>query len=187
MVGTHLEISGLVLTGGSRLLELVAMILILISWNRGLATVGISRDTLKKGLQKGIYWSFGFGLIALCIGIILFFSGINPLELLGKAQTTAPYQIFLLFLVGGLIGPVAEEFFFRGILYGFFRRWGILPALILSTLIFVFMHPLTSFALTQTVGGILFALAYEREGNLMVPITIHVLGNCGIFTLTFLV
>ena len=34
---------------------------------------------------------------------------------------------------------------------------------------------------TQLVGGILFAVAYEVEGSLMTPIVIHVLGNMGIF------
>ena len=186
-VGTHLVKNDLVLTGGSRLLEIAAMTIILCKGDGGLAAIGLSITSLKVGLQRGIYWSFGFGLIAICLGLILFTIGINPFSLLGKAQITTPYRIFLLFLVGGLIGPVAEEFFFRGILYGFFRRWGVLPALVLSTLIFVIMHPISTYALTQTVGGIVFALAYERERNLMVPIMIHVLGNCTIFTLTLLV
>ena len=186
-VGTHLVKNDLVLTGGSRLLEIAAMTIILRNWDGGLAAIGLSITSLKIGLQRGVYWSIGFGLIAFCLGLILFAIGINPFSLLGKAQITTPYRIFLLFLVGGLIGPIAEEFFFRGIIYGFFRRWGVLPALILSTLIFVIMHPIATYALTQTVGGIVFALAYEREKNLMVPIIIHVLGNCGIFTLTLLV
>ena len=39
--------------------------------------------------------------------------------------------------------------------------------------------------LTQIVGGIVFAIAYEKEKNLMVPVTIHCLGNLAIFSLTF--
>jgi len=40
--------------------------------------------------------------------------------------------------------------------------------------------------LPQVVGGIVFAVAYEIEGSLMVPITIHVLGNLAIFTLSLM-
>jgi membrane protease YdiL (CAAX protease family) len=40
--------------------------------------------------------------------------------------------------------------------------------------------------LAQIIGGIVFALAYEASGNLLVPITIHVLGNLAIFTLSLL-
>jgi hypothetical protein len=38
--------------------------------------------------------------------------------------------------------------------------------------------------MTQIVGGVLFAIAYEIEGNLMTPITIHSLGNLAIFTIS---
>jgi hypothetical protein len=38
----------------------------------------------------------------------------------------------------------------------------------------------------QAVGGIVFAIAYKVEGNLMVPITIHVLSNTAIFALSLM-
>jgi membrane protease YdiL (CAAX protease family) len=87
--------------------------------------------------------------------------------------------------VGGVVSPIAEEVFFRGILYGFLRRWGVLVAVVGSTVIFVLAHPIISgIRLTQIVGGLVFAVAYEVEGNLMVPITIHALGNLAIFSLS---
>jgi membrane protease YdiL (CAAX protease family) len=87
--------------------------------------------------------------------------------------------------VGGIVAPIAEEVFFRGILYGFFRRWGVVVALVFSTLLFVFPHLGThGLPTTQIIGGILFALAYEVEDSLLAPITIHALGNMAIFTLS---
>ena len=60
-------------------------------------------------------------------------------------------------------------------------------ALVLSTLIFVFSHASRhTIPVTQVIGGILFAVAYEREKNLLVPIMIHVLGNLAIFTLSLI-
>jgi membrane protease YdiL (CAAX protease family) len=35
------------------------------------------------------------------------------------------------------------------------------------------------------VGGLVFAVAYEIEKSLLVPITIHVLGNFAIFSLPY--
>jgi hypothetical protein len=96
-------------------------------------------------------------------------------------------DLALFFLVGGMVGPAAEELFFRGILYGFFRRWGVIVALILSTLIFVLCHPIGhGIPVTRVVGGILFAVAYEVGGSLIVPITIHTLGNLAIFTISLI-
>ena len=110
------------------------------------------------------------------------------IDLLRFFQTRLPEkasEIALFFIVGGVIGPIAEELFFRGILYSFLRRWGVLAALLISTTVFVFAHPFfPKIPITQIVGGIVFALAYETEKNLMAPIVIHVLGNMAIFTLS---
>lgn len=180
----RLTANGLLVTGIARLLEILAMVLILDQAHGRLAVVGLRKATAVDGFLRGLFWSAGFGVLAICAGFIMVISGINPLHLIGTASPSPLSRIFLLFLIGGVIGPVAEEFFFRGILYGYFRRWGVLPALLLSTASFVLMHPISPFVLTQTIGGIVFALAYEREKNLLVPITIHVLGNWAIFGLT---
>jgi hypothetical protein len=95
-------------------------------------------------------------------------------------------HLALFFLVGGVVGPVAEEVFFRGVCYGFFRQWGRVAALILTTLFFVSAHALkTGVPLTQIIGGVVFALAYEFEKSLMVPIVIHILGNLALFSIAF--
>ena len=39
------------------------------------------------------------------------------------------------------------------------------------------------FAIVQAIGGVVFAAACELEKNLLVPITIHCLGNLAIFLL----
>jgi membrane protease YdiL (CAAX protease family) len=79
---------------------------------------------------------------------------------------------------------VTEEIFFRGILYGFFKRWGKWTAIVLSSLIFVLFHPLNGFPLPQAVGGVVFALAFSTSQSLLAPITIHVLGNLALFALS---
>jgi membrane protease YdiL (CAAX protease family) len=79
---------------------------------------------------------------------------------------------------------VAEEVFFRGILYGFLKRWGKWTAVVLSSLIFVLFHRFDGFPLPQAVGGVVFALAYDAGQSLLAPITIHVLGNLALFSLS---
>jgi membrane protease YdiL (CAAX protease family) len=54
-------------------------------------------------------------------------------------------------------------------------------------LIFVLCHPIhPGIPVTRLLGGILFAVAYEISGSLVVPITIHALGNLAIFTLSLI-
>ena len=146
--------------------------------------VGLSHSKLFPGLVKGLIWSACFGIAAGVLFMVLFMMGVNGLKLLRAALPSAPHQIFIFFLVGGIIGPIWEEIFFRGIIFGFFRRWGVFAAIFISTVIFVLPHyDGHHLPLTQIVGGIVFAFAYEREKNLMVPITIHCLGNMAIFSL----
>ena len=126
----------------------------------------------------------GFGIFVGTVYLVLLAAGINALNLLGRPPQSFRQQLYTFFLVGGVIGPVAEEIFFRGIIYGFFRKWGISAGVVTSTLIFVFFHSTGPYLpVTQMVGGILFAVAYEKEQNLVVPITIHCLGNLAIFSL----
>jgi len=173
--------------GAARLLEIILLMLIVLTWGRGLSSIGLSRSELVPGLKKGLIWSAAFGITASFVFVVLFFAGINGLTLIQAHLPKEPSEIIPFFFIGGMEGPVAEEIFFRGILYGFFRRWGAVAAVVLSTVIFVLAHPIfPGIPLPQVVGGVVFAVAYEVEGSLMVPITIHALGNMAIFLLCWI-
>lgn len=173
--------------GTARLLETVLIVLIVLIWGKGMSSIGLAPSTIISGIKKGLIWSAAFGLVTFLAFIALFLFDINPLRLIHTHLPGKTSEIILLFLIGGIVGPVAEEVFFRGMLYGFLRRWGILVALILTTLTFVLAHPVfPGIPATQVVGGLIFAVAYEVEGSLMVPITIHILGNMAIFALSFI-
>jgi len=178
----------MLILGRARLLEICLIILIVLTWDKGLSTIGLARSETVSGVKKGLIWSAAFGAIASIVCIALFAASINPLTLIKTRLPTQTGDLILFFIVGGLLGPVAEEVFFRGILYGFLRRWGVIVALVLSTLIFVLCHPIShGIPVNRLVGGIVFAVAYETTGSLIVPITIHGLGNLAIFTLSMLI
>jgi membrane protease YdiL (CAAX protease family) len=177
----------MLILAGARLLQILLIILIVVTWGKGLPSIGLARSEMVSGLKKGLLWSAGFGAIGSVACVGLFAASINPLTLIKARLPTQTGDLVLFFIVGGMVGPVAEEVFFRGILYGFLRRWGVIVALILSTLIFVLCHPIShGIPVTRLVGGLLFALAYEFGGSLIVPITIHTLGNLAIFTLSLI-
>jgi hypothetical protein len=139
------------------------------------------------GIKKGLIWSACFGIAAMVLIVLLYLAGIDALRMLYSPLPDTKALIFIYLLIGGVIGPLAEEIFFRGILYGYLRRWGVYTAVTVSTLLFVLPHLAGSnLPVTQLVGGIVFALAYEKEKNLMVPVTIHCLGNLAIFSIGLL-
>lgn len=180
--------SPLLILGIARVVQILLLVLIVSRWGRGISSIGLARERAVAGLKRGLIWSAIFGLCAFLGFVVLYGAHIeNPLRLVKTPLPPDVRGIVFFFVVGGLVSPIAEEVFFRGIMYGFFRRWGVLVALIGSTVIFVGAHAIISrIPLTQVVGGLAFAAAYEVEGNLMVPITIHSLGNIAIFSLSLL-
>jgi membrane protease YdiL (CAAX protease family) len=175
-------------TGLARLLDLAWLALVVSRSPQGWAQMGLSRRNWGIGLRRGIIWSAGFGLLAALGWVGLHLAGVDPLRLILSGPAARQATPALLFLVGGLIGPVAEEIYFRGLVFGGLRRWGFWPALILSTLMFSLLHAgAPGVPATQIVGGLVFAVAYEIEKKLLVPITIHVLGNLAIFGLPYFV
>jgi membrane protease YdiL (CAAX protease family) len=179
--------SPLLRLGTARLLELGFMVWIVHVLEGSVGSLGFDRTRWIAGMKKGLLWSAGFGALSGIVFAVLFMAGTNPLSMIRASLPKNSATLLLFFLVGGIVAPVAEELFFRGILYGFLRRWGVWVALVLSTCAFALIHGLGhGFPVTQVVGGILFAAAYEIEKNLLVPITIHCLGNLAIFSLSLI-
>ncbi|RPI74896.1 MAG: CPBP family intramembrane metalloprotease [Desulfobacteraceae bacterium] len=181
----YLGLPGLAVTGAARLIQTALILWVVFRHEHGFANVGLNKADWISGLKAGLIWSAGFGAVAGLGFGIFYLLGYNALFWI-RAPLPAGFERGLYFLVGGLIAPIWEEIFFRGVVYGYLRRWGVLIALIATTAVFVLLHSVQGFPLNQIVGGVVFALAYEKSGKLLVPITIHILGNLAIFTLSLL-
>lgn len=164
-----------------RLFDLIFFILIL---KRFKLLKRLIKTDVKKGILKGIFISF-------CIGIIFFITYFIIKVTIGKSIFNIflfqlPHKtkdIILLFLAGGVISPIAEEIFFRGLIYNWLRKNYHIPlAVIISALIFSFFHLKgTMLPLIQFAGGILFACAYEYSKSIYTSMVIHITGNIFIF------
>lgn len=91
-------------------------------------------------------------------------------------------------LFAAIIGPIVEELFFRGFMYGALKKYiGIFWSMIATAALFAALH-------THIVGffpifalGILLAYLYEKTGTLVSSITVHVIHNLSMVFLVFLV
>ncbi|MBC2715537.1 MAG: CPBP family intramembrane metalloprotease [Desulfobacteraceae bacterium] len=188
-----LPLEPLMKTGTARCLEIVLILMVFRWFDNGLGAIGLSCDRIVPGIKKGLIWSGGFGILAAMLGALLFFSGINPFKLLRVVLPASKLDIVLFYIIGGLMAPLAEEIFFRGVIYGYIKKllykkinkWSIPAALIISTYLFVMAHQGSSgIPLLQLVGGIVFCVSYEIEKSLLTPILIHSLGNLALFTIS---
>ena len=96
------------------------------------------------------------------------------------ASTTMSDSAKLVFLVfGGLGAPVAEEIFFRGYVFGKFRRAGFVWfGLLVSAVLFGVVH----FSDIHNVPciclfGVFLAWLYHLTGSLLAPMTAHAVNN----------
>lgn len=84
----------------------------------------------------------------------------------------------LTILMTCLMGPLAEEVFFRGILFAALRqhlsRW---PAMLLSGALFSMVHTNVIGFIPIMMLGCFLAYLYERTGSLSAPVAIHMLHN----------
>ena len=104
--------------------------------------------------------------------------GRNPTGLVWMSANTAPLVIGLLVVLSCVIAPVAEELFFRGVLFAAVRQrlsrgWAILA----SGAAFALIHTNPVGFLPIMLIGSLLAYLYERTGSLAAPIAVHILHN----------
>ncbi len=105
----------------------------------------------------------------------------SPLAPLGEAPNDP--RLYLILILMFTLGPLAEELFFRGLLYNALGRW--LPGLAavgIQALVFALLHyqpPQTAIAYIAVVFvlGLVLAGVYEWRKTLWAPIALHSLQN----------
>jgi hypothetical protein len=95
---------------------------------------------------------------------------------LSSEETIAPFWHNSLNLIALIVvAPVVEELIFRGIIFQrWATKWGIAPALVVSSLLFGILH--ANF-IGLFVFGLMMALLYVKTRTLIVPIACHALNN----------
>lgn len=164
--------------------------------NRDFDWIGVSIPDFKQFLWIASGWAVAFAS-AFVLAIVIFLSGLNPgqNQLVRSVVDTPEALLVMIPVTIVLIGP-GEELLFRGIIQGSLReRFGPVVAIGLASAIFASAHftsltgPLDGRVITIALlfaPTLVFATAYERTGNLVVPALIHGLYNATLFALQYL-
>ena len=147
--------------------------------------VGLSTRRLLRSLAQGftgylVVFPWLFLLLFLTVELVRFFHlkpPIEPIQVL-LFQQRDPLVIGLLVVLSCVIGPIAEELFFRGVLFAAVRRrFRRGTAILLSGAAFALIHTNPIGFLPIMLIGSLLAYLYERTGSLLSPIAVHILHN----------
>ena len=157
--------------------------------------LGFSMRKLKQAVRVGFR-----GYLALFPWIFLLLMGMVELsQSIGFKPPLEPIHelIFeehrsgvlgLTVLLACLVGPVAEELFFRGIVYAMIRRrTNRFLAMAASGALFSLTHTNWLGFLPIMVFGCLLADLYERTGSLLSPMAVHILHNTFLMSLALVV
>ncbi len=119
----------------------------------------------------------------LCMPLIMVVNMISMLfvenEVNGLSYMLIDTPAWLMFLVIGILGPVNEEFLYRGIFYHSYRRTGrIVAAILMSSFLFGVMHLNFNQMSYAIVVGIMSALLVEATGSIVSGMIFHGGINC---------
>jgi membrane protease YdiL (CAAX protease family) len=100
----------------------------------------------------------------------------NTLQSIPFQAANVPFTILVVALA---LGPaIGEELVFRGVIgQGLVRRWGILPGVLLASLLFAATHLFPPHALATLPLALFFHFAYLVTRNFWVPVLLHFLNN----------
>lgn len=95
----------------------------------------------------------------------------NRIQEATNQLTVFPFWMQLLFIA--VMPACIEEFLFRGVFFHSYRKNGILPAAILSGVVFGVVHLNINQFVYATVLGIVFALLVEATGSMFMSMAAH--------------
>ena len=157
--------------------------------------VGLSPRRIVPSLAEGfkgylVVFPWLFLLLFLTVELVRFFHWTPPIEPIERLlfQEADPVVVGLLVVLSCVIGPIAEELFFRGVLFAAARRHlsrG--GAILASGAAFSLIHTNPVGFLPILLIGSLLAYLYERTGSLAAPIAVHILHNTFLMSIGLIV
>lgn len=106
----------------------------------------------------------------------------NPLP---ETEAMTDMVWFVLGLSVVVAAPLAEELFFRGLVFRAIQaRWGLALGMVISGLLFALVHFEISVVIPFWGIGMLFAFSYYQSGSLWTPVIAHAIFNGVSFIVT---
>ena len=136
----------------------------------------------RGGVKWAVVFTSALALVYLGGGALLFYCRRDWALLLTPSEAIRSMGFRWAAVAFCLSAPVGEEVIYRGILYPALReKFGAAKAILISAAIFAVMHNILAMRLfppvSQFIGGLIFAYAYEKSNSLVYPVVYHACGN----------
>lgn len=144
------------------------------------------KRTIRDMYLTHLKWEPRIAYVQLAAAAIGLSQGVAMLlELTGFTKTSNTFQavlenqasdaLWVALLVYGIVGPVSEELLFRGVIYGYVRRFfDVKTAIVGSAILFGIYHGNLVQAVYAVLMGYFIAYGYEYFAQFRVPLLLHV-------------
>ena len=144
-------------------------------------------DAVRSGIGWGVVAWIGASLASYVVFFVFEAVGLDP-EPQAAEQALAVIDPILAVVAIVILAPIAEEVFFRGVIFNAFlreggRRWAFLG----SSALFAVIHLSLVAAIPIFLLGLALAWVYDRTNNLLAPIAMHMVVNGASVILALLV
>ena len=160
-----------------------------------IADVGLTLKNFFKNVYYGVMGYISvipvlFAALVLTLFVVTVFKyrpQPQPIMEIFIAEEKAALLAYMTVFVS-VLGPIAEEIFFRGFLYNAIKkRTGVKAAILISAVLFSCLHAHLVGFLPIIILGIFLAYLYEKTGSLVPSITVHVIHNFIMVYLVFMI
>ncbi|MBD3425746.1 MAG: CPBP family intramembrane metalloprotease [Candidatus Omnitrophica bacterium] len=151
-----------------------------------------------KGFRKAVFYA-AVGYI--CLVPVLFLIMLGTYFVTQLIEYRPPVQpivevfmeeketvvLWLSTVFAAVFGPIAEEIFFRGFMYGALKKsLGVFWGMMLTAAVFAMLHAHAVGFLPIMMLGLLLAYLYEKTGSLVSSMTVHIMHNLAMVVLVFM-
>ncbi|PUB10758.1 CPBP family intramembrane glutamic endopeptidase [Paenisporosarcina sp. OV554] len=131
---------------------------------------------ISIAFSLSVFWLQLYALMPISPGLVDFFLEPFPMP-------ESPVYLSITIISIALIGPIAEEFIFRGmLLHRMMKKTSMWGGILISSILFGVLH---ADIIGASIFGIITSLLYLKTGNLLIPILLHVFNNSIAIILTF--
>jgi membrane protease YdiL (CAAX protease family) len=182
------------LLGATVILVSTQAALLLVTWlfvvrPNALAGLPVPGPDTPAAVRSGLVWGIGGWFVATLVSaVVVLVLQAFGIEAAPQAAEQALSQIdpWLAVLALVIVAPIAEEVFFRGVVFNaWLREGGRRAAYVGSAVLFGVIHLNLVAFVPIVILGLILAWVYERSRNLVAPIVLHAVFN-GINVAVFL-
>ncbi|MBR3841224.1 MAG: CPBP family intramembrane metalloprotease [Erysipelotrichales bacterium] len=168
--------------------SLSGIILIIIMWPLFIDNLERFTQKLFRTVIQGAKWYLPSILMNAAISYgILVLTGIEQSSNQLAVEALLKANFWGMFIPAVVVAPIIEELVFRGIIFRSFRKFGFLPAALVSGLFFGLLHCIGDITSGNWIGliyvlvymsmGMFMCKAYEDSKNLFGAVFLHFLNN----------